>query len=388
MSFLSVKGIFKTLIGTVVLMVVVSLVIEMINMSISSIQMTQMAKIACRQSAVLLSQETYKQRLGADGSGGSEGTTFMADVQNIDDVKYIGGDYYPGSDARSIYDAMYKNNNDFKNWVKSSEIAGNWDSIELISLGLWHQRNSIGDEYAPDMPSSMDEASLKRYTRSITADAYVDVMMTPLNMGVPYLDKATLQKIFQWNLASIASDCNSDRIRPDESGNYCIYYNGFRVYADQAEIKNLVYKTYDLSDGADLEKFKYDTGIISNVGQTIDDLGFLGGADLGSSIGEDERKKICVVGIEYDIPIAYEGITPIRKIFDFIWDTEVAGFARQETGDTGFEGRDVHRSWSDTTATLHSGGFTGQAGTSGDENKAAQAGVLPVPGRLIYYIVR
>lgn len=384
MQLLSVKGIFRVLIGTIVLLTVISLVIEMINISISSIQLTQMAKISCRQAAVLLSQETYKERAGSGlpGLGSTAGSTFMDDVVTIDGAQYISGRFYDGADAESIYANMYKNSSEFKEWLKSSQIAGKWDSIELIALGL-NGSNSIGDVANVSMPSDMsNQAALTRYSRWITAQAYSEVMMTPLNMGVPYLDKATLQRIFQWNLASIASDCNKDKIRLDESGRPCIYYNGFRIYADEATIENLDYKTYDAT-GAGYADFKYDTGIDAN------QLGFQSGVDLGSTVGTDERQSICVVGIEYKIEVAYEGITPIRKIFDFIWDNEVEGWEVQGTGQHGQVNRAPQQSWHDTRAELTSGGFGGTDLIDPSGNVVNPGfGVLPVPGRLMYYIVR
>lgn len=377
MSFLSVKGIFRTLVGTIVLLAVISLVIEMINLQISSIQLTQMSKIACRQSAVLLSQETYKERAGAGehGLGSAAGSTFMEDVEAIDGTNYVSGRYYTGLDAESIYNGMYTNSGEFQAWLKLPQIASKWDSIELMAWGLLG-KNNLGEEGTVSMPSSMDPGELTKYSRYITAQSYKEVMMTPLNMGVPYLDKTTLENIFKWNLASIASDCNPDNIRQDENGKYCIYYNGFRVYADQATIENLEYRTYDVSDSAKKAEFQHETGI------NPEQLGFAGGVDLGSTIGEDERKNICIVGITYNVPIAFEGVTPIRNIFDFIWDNEVEGWEVQETGAGGGYNRAPQQSWDDTTATLQTGGFNGHADTN------AAAGVLPVPGRLIYYIVR
>ena len=68
---MTVKGIFKVLLGTIIIMVVGSLALEMINITTTSLQLTQMSRIACRQAAVLFSQETYKDREYDSTAGGA-----------------------------------------------------------------------------------------------------------------------------------------------------------------------------------------------------------------------------------------------------------------------------------------------------------------------------
>lgn len=369
---MSVKGIFKALIGTVLLIVTSSLIIEMVNITISSLELTQLSRIACRQAAVLFSQETYKPR-----DGNSTGTTAMPDVETADGTKYVTGQFYEGGSPEDIYRGLYTSK--LATWLdrtpsnKSTKFREYWHNLELIDKSLNNRNMQL------NMPDYNDEAGLKNYTESLIAKSFTDVMMTPLNMGVPYLDTETMNRMFRWNMAQLASDCNSSLIRKDDrathnAGKYFVYYNGFRVYAQDGQITNLDYKVYEVDNG-DKNKFKRVTNIDS------DNLGFLYNyKDLG--IGDDERNNICIVGIEYKIPVSYEGITPLRTLVEFIWNYDVKGYAANEDPDNpGYTETGTH-SWSDETADLIAGGF------NGNSQHDASKGILPVPGKLIYYVVR
>lgn len=364
MSF-SVKTIFKALVGTVVIMVVSSLVIEMMNLTVVSLQLTQMSKMACRQSAVLFSQETYKQR---DAGAVAGGTVNLDAVRASDGSTYVEGNFYGvGLNAQQIYTKIYTSA-DFKAWVSGpAATKGHWKSIDLINVAL-NNPGSLTTTFPSNIMSPSYQSDIKKYTDSMLALNYKNVMMTPLNMGVPYMDKEVLNKIFKWNLAQIASDCNSDAIRRDDSGRNCIFYKGFRVYADQARITNIDYQVFDIENPSDLKEFKDLTHIDPDkLGYDDSLIQYLGGYD-----NDDERKRICVVALEYSIPIAYEGATPIKSIFNFVWEQDVAGLDGQQ-------GNDGNYTWNDATADLQSGGW--------GEN-TTPAGVLPVPGKLIYYVVR
>lgn len=362
---MTVKGIFKVLLGTIIIMVVGSLVLEMINITTTSLQLTQISRIACRQSAVLFSQETYKDREYDSTAGGSVN---MDPLPAADGTTYVEGNFYgEGKTPDEIYKSLYTSS-EFKKWLKSSAVAkGNWKSIDLINRAL-NEPGSLNVPFPTNVTAPNFESQMKEYNEAMTAKAYRDVMMTPLNMGVPYLDQATLQKIFRWNLTQMTSDCQPAAIRQDDNGAYCVYYKGFRVYADLATITNLEYRVYDIDNAKDLQDFRELTSIdATNLGYDDSLIEYLGGYE-----NDDERKRICVVGIEFNVPIAYEGITPVRSIFDWVWDQEAKGL-------DGEQSRQGDYSWNDTTADLNTGGFT---------RSTPEPGVLPVPMTLIYYVVR
>lgn len=360
---MSVKTIFKVLFGTILALVLGAFIVEMINISVVSLQLTQLSKIACRQAAVLFSQETYKQRGEGEVAGGSVN---MDDVKTTDGTTYAPGNFYgEGKTASEIYNSIYTSDV-FKSWLQSEDARkGNWESIELINRAL-NDAGSLVTEL-PGVEDADYEYQLEEYSKSMLAQSYADVLMTPLNMGVPYLDRNILQKMFQWNLSSIVSGCSSDVIVKDDGDesvrvddDYAISYNGFRVYGNEALITNLAYKVYDLSDGKDAEAFQTLTGIRKDY--LLED----------KYSDDDERQRICVVGIEYKVPMTYVGITPIRYIFNWAWNNEVEGLKGSSGGTDG-------KTWNSATAELVSGGFG---------NRVHEEGVLPVPGKLIYYIVR
>lgn len=366
---MSVKGIFKTLIGVVVLIVVSSLIIEMINITISALEINQISRIAARQAAVLFSQETYKSR-----DGDSSGTVGMQNSVAKDGSIYVSGEFYTGTSPEEIYKDLYENSSEFKDWAAHYE--SNWNNVRLINLGL--QGIDINSISIPSGDASPDE--FKQYTDLLIANSYRQTLVTPLNMGVPYLDKDTVERIFRWNLAQMASDCNQDMIRNDpdstHTGNY-VYYNGFRLWASEATITNIEYQVFDITNSSDLDKFKRITHI-----NDVENLGYLDGIDIAEEIlgvGAEERSKICVVGIEFKVPISYEGITPLRKIVEFIWNYDVQGFTDAAEG-SNHTPRTNTNSWTDEKVDLESGGMNGSNRSDG--------GTLPVPGKLIYYIVR
>ena len=361
---MSVKTIFKTLIGTIVIMVAGSLVVEMMNLTVVSLQSTNISKLACKQAAILFSQETYKERTDASG-GTAGGSVGMSDSLTADATLYVDGNFYGvGRSAEDIYNSIYTSS-DFKAWMLTPEVAhGHWKSIDLINRAI-NNPSSL----TMSLPASATDAQMNDYIDSMLAKSYRDVLMTPLNMGVPYLDADILQHMFQWNLAQIASDCNSNAIRTDDSGQYCIYYKGFRVYADEARITNIDYQVFDIDNAAEKQKFSELTHIdTDNLGFDDSLINYMGGYT-----NDDERKRICVVALEFSVPIAYEGVTPIRNLANFAWNEEVAGL------DGNGDNQSVGTHWNDMKADLESGGWG---------NSTTPAGVLPVPGKLIYYVVR
>ena len=65
---MEVKGIFKTLIGTMVIIVMTSVIIEMFNLNTSSYMVNQYVRLAAEQTCSLFTQETYKSPDGISGS--------------------------------------------------------------------------------------------------------------------------------------------------------------------------------------------------------------------------------------------------------------------------------------------------------------------------------
>ena len=358
---MSVKGIFKTLIGTIMFIVLSFIIIEIFNVSITSMQLNHITKISAKQACILLSQETYKQK--DDGTGGSSAVHPITDLNGS---IYVSGNLYNGNTPDEIYTNMYTSS-EFKQWMETDAVQkGNWKSLQILNaaLNVPGSTDVEAPTYNPEMSDESYDREMDKFSDSQMAKTYKEVMITPLNMGVPYLDKDTLQNIFRWNTAALMALGDKESIKQDSHGQRYVSFSGFRVYADEANIIDLEYRVYDLTMPSDRLAFRNITGI------DPDNLGFEFNAEyLGTAT--DERQRVCLVGVRYSVPMAYEGITPIRKAFDFTMGYSVKGL------DANIEA--TNETWNDSKADLASGGFDGTDGLSN---------VLPVPGKLIYYIIR
>jgi len=333
---MTVKTIFKILLASMVLPVLSFLVIEFYNVSSVSGEIGRLTNTAAYQAAVLFNQESYK--VGA-GAGSYNGLGNQKSVVDEFGEVYISGKFYSGETPYDVYKNIYRSR-DFREWI-SHEVHQVWRNIYLVDLYLnwtWYD----------------DEDG--REGRFLA-----ESLMTPSNMGVPYLNKDIVSKMFRWNLAELFSGGKPQNIKKDRQGRMYSSYNGYRVYAQDASITNLEYRVYDLLTTSGRSGFMAAT----NVDPSDRIVGM--GAD-------DERRYVAVVGIEYSVPMSYEGITPIKRAFEFVWNTEVEGL-------NGKSQRDVNTTqvWSEAVADFESGGFSGNT---------ALEGVLPLPGKLIYFILR
>lgn len=348
---MTVKTIFKVLIGTTILIVVSALTIEYFNIATTAMQIRQISNIACEQASILFSQETYKRRE-------TSGSINMSPVLDGGGNEFVSGKFYNSISADSIYTEIYTSD-EFKKWCESSAaIKGNWESIKIINLALNNSNRQYNNE------TNYGETDVNKLAKS-----YREVLMTPLNMGIPYLDKTTVDRMFKWNITKILSNCDSDLITPaneSTTGEAYVRFKGFKVFTARARITNLEYKVFNLNDNSERAEFKNITNIDpTNIGFDTDIVT----GDLSS----DERSRICLVGITYNVPMAYEGITPLKSIIAYVWDTKVKGVNSNTDRSNAIE----YRFNDNAIGNMTSGGLRGDT-----------TGVLPVPGQLIYYIVR
>ena len=88
----------------------------------------------------------------------------------------------------------------------------------------------------------------------------------------------------------------------------------------------------------------------------------------------EERERICVLGINYKLDVAYIGVTPMRRIFGYV-QRKVTGWGGTARG-TGVANPLVHSEFT-------GGGLDGLASKVKDNY-----GNLPMTGKCNYYIVR
>lgn len=349
---MSVKTIFKVLIGTIVVIVITSIVLEVYNIKITAFQISQITKLACKQACELFAQESYKQY---NSNGVMGGATKFYDVYDSGGNLYVSGNFYKYNSPEAVYNSLYRSS-DFRNWLNSEVVRkGDWYNLKVLVKVL-------------DSPDDLEiDEDSEDYEEILLGMLYKERMMTPMNLGIPYLDMETVERIFKWNVAQLFSNCNSDSILIDDLGNPYVSFNGFRVYADRARIINIEYRTYDLSDSSEKKEFIRLTNL------DPDKLGIKYDGNLSDLIksNEDERNRVCIAGIRYLVPVAYEGISPIKNIFNYVWNKEVEGI-------NGNSGRSTTLQWNDVQGYLEGGGF--------GEN--IPDGVLPLSTKLLFYVVR
>ena len=352
-----VSSIFKTLIGTVVVIVLSSLLVELYNIQVTTLNLRTLSKIAAQQSCDLFAQETYKTRSTGgtvDMSNISYGAGYTDDGQYHAGWVYFNESMYPSVNAESNWRALYTKSEykDFVNTYKDKFLA-----LEILDDALdpsFSERTDVLKWGTVDLD----------YERNKLAATYKDNLYTPLNLGITYLDEDTVQRIYRWNLIQLLTNCDTDNIHVDSSGEPYIMYKGFRVYARDAEIE-ISYKTYNLDNISERNSFAKLTGIEhpEKLIKTNDDT--LSGSKY------EEFRTICVAEIQYKVPVSYIGITPIQKVCEFTWNKRVRGMeANAPAASTD--------RWSNNTEDL----------IGGKQGQGVTGVTLPAYGKLVYYVVR
>lgn len=270
------KSIFKIIIGTIVAMVISVLIIEYINVELSAMQLTQLTDMSIRQACEFFSQETYKQE--------RNNFTGMLDIKDENGNIAVDGNIYSGMSDTDIYGSLYTTN-DFKEFIDSFQ--GNWKEFDLMT----------------QIPETEEEFYMQ--------EVYADNLMTPLNLGITYLDKDALTKITRWNIASLLSNGSKSAFKDIGGLRPYVVYKGFRIYLNEISITDITYKVFNITNATEAEEFRQQTNI-----EPI---------NLGITDPSDDRAKICIADIHYDIRVAYEGITFLKQIAEFTWNNRVEG---------------------------------------------------------------
>lgn len=356
---LSVKGVFKTLIGTMLLIVFSSLFVEYINITATTTFMNGMMSRSVEKSCDYFAQETYKND-GADG-----------DVPSIVDSNgntFCSGAFYTAG-KEETYRSLYGTDSAFADWynseystnMKAQAGTGNkplWLNLEILAKGLKLNTGSL---------TSGDTALGK---------SYVENMMSPLNLGIPYLDKDTVTKIAQWNLTYNLSEGFNSRLHMNETENVSgntvalrpyVMYHGFRVFTKDLEINSIDYEVYDIRTKAGRDNFEDKTNMLA--------AQLYGGEDendIANIANLDERAYIGVATINYTVPMQYVGVTPMRSIINFVQNkTAVKGYGSMENQTAS----EVMKTWTNKkTETTYS--------------SKANVQNMAIKNKLVYYIVR
>lgn len=420
---MSVKTIFKTIIGTIVVIIMISLCIELFNVNVSGLQIKTACNISTKQSAELFTQETYKGE-GDINSYTEAKSSNMKDVKAADGTVYISGNFYGNSTiVASIWNKLYgPSNSTFKSVctlnkgssvtstvnVGGSNKAVNY-KYKYSSPNIVYTDNKVGSRYIhqtyPWSPyknqntlisvykelgqlyAGLHEPSIdsvasqtitfqdyKSNAIKVTQKSYASnakkmrsKFYTPVNVGFPYFDAEVVNKIFQWELAMVLSNGLSDGIVKDESGKYYVNYKGFRCYVQDAYISDFEY--YIIDTGTDAAKLRELTNINATSLRNVD-------ISAGGT-GTLDNRYVTVVNIKYKIPIAYQGISPLKNIVEYAWNNEV-------NGQTGSSVNPLETDRSSMTG-------TGQYNLNPEymtNNTAPTNGALSTMGEIYYVLVR
>lgn len=350
---MSVKTIFKTLIGTIAIMIISAVIVEFFNVSTVSMQLRQVSKMAAKQSCVLFTQETYKE----NNNGGAVN---MQDIIAADNTCYVTGNFYGTSSAQDIWKSIYATQ-DFRNFCTmtvKTDLSTSTMQERFPDLAVMQKASSLANGGSIS-DSDSDKAKAMMFKNNL---------YTTSNLGIPYLDKEITNKIFKWNLTKVLAGNNSASIQSDDSGEHFVNYKGFRCYTADAEITNYDYRVYNLATTEGQQEFKNVTGLKVVAKGTAGD-----GIKIDFSDKNNRNYFVTVVGIEYNMPVSYQGITPLKNIFDYAWRAEVKGLSDEEpqakTGNSPWTGYNEQN--------MTSGGIEGSDNSS-----------LKTTGKLIYTLIR
>jgi hypothetical protein len=160
----------------------------------------------------------------------------------------------------------------------------------------------------------------------------------------------------------VLSAGNPDMVitNPADGSNPYVVYKGFRIYYNSIYVDNPSYRAYDLFNATDKKDFEKLTN--------IDTDRYI----LNARINEnDERRYVVVASMKYKVRVGYEGITPIKRLFQWVVNT----------GDD--ERFDTNR-WQGET-TLSRAGARNEDFFGSGLNYDSSVGV---GNKIIYYIIR
>lgn len=456
---MEVKTVFKVLIGTIVLIVMGCLVVELFNVKVNSAKVRMQIDQASELALDYYSQETYKN-LGNGGTGN------MPAILNCDGSVYVDGNFYPTGTLEQVYNTMFLDNwatytnglyelsmmdmagnhanwayirgyngadfyyakvtdfpdknhtmfelypdemsvmipdvygthpigNRSKNMVPTLQIYSPYyhyypygnhlvDTIpfsilsdnmsqgirdvsdEHVYLGRdgtrmafanknflsmsWYMLNSgsVGGNWVrtdSDRYISLDRVSEGIHfnfiggTNTYNLGEYIAKnCVTPLNQGIPYFDATALNKLFRYQLVCMLTESNNgaitgsnnESIRKDENGQYCIKVDGFCIYADRAKITELDYRVYDVRFQDQRRKIEDLTGTFI-YGKEELVAGFNPNTQDGINAETLNCPFVFIVDIKYDVPMAYEGLTGFRRVFNFATSRHADGYGQFQT---------------------------------------------------------
>lgn len=349
-----VKSIAKWWLAAFSFVIVSFIIVEFLNIASTSYQLHNIARISIKKSCDLFSQETYKRD--------DAQTIITPNVRGLNGVT-VSGSFYGGLDEKeAIYNNLYQS-------TSFSQFMGRFGS-EYRALNAMYKGMTSYD------PDDLESAAGKFYAESL---------VTPINMGVTYLDEKVIHDMFKWHITTFLVGGSYDEgthlynLLTDDGdgrGPY-VFYKGYRVYLDdfagfQVKIKD--YHVFDTTTQKDaFKKYTNMDADTLNHRRLDSDASF-------SSDWVDERNKICVAELTYQLPMDYTGVTPLKRVMKFFQKVPQSDDVRGSR----YRGITNQWSWNDSEYLNTVQQFTG----GGLDKDASDKKINGTTGRLTYFIVR
>lgn len=413
---MSVGRIFGYILATIAFLVFAPLVIEYLNLTASSVFMTGILRQSVQNACNYFAQETYKRPTGIN-------TGDAYPIKAADGTSVLSGNFYGSGNEQDIYNELYGSGSPFRYWFNGATASSGSHAIiyESTEMNKWKNLNMVAAARGDSLGTATNVSSIEK---SI-GKQYIDDMMTPLNLGIPYMDATVLEKIAKWNLVATLSEGKSQNIQTQNTyknrtengigtngiavkddkavdikdngstsvtagnntytgfqlsgeGNdeWFVQYKGYRVYFNEFKVNHIYYLVYDLgtSDGklvgakpAGLGDSRYDS--LKN----LFDQDMV--KRLYKNIGKnssDERKYFCIAVVDYSVPMFYYGITNLYRTISYASSFDVNGFTNNASDQAPSEDNSEMQDHGNTM----------------DEFTSKNSGATPFNNRVMYYITR
>ena len=350
----SIKSIFKILILVAIIPVIACAGIEWFNVYSNSYKLKPLINISIDQAAKMFSEESFclggnLEDLFPTLRGKDTPETPEARLTCID--KLFGGYTAP----TDIYDYLM---NDSPTSIKDFAFNTHGDIVDENGTRVYNADAPAG--IFQNLGLIVDETSP-------IGEVYRENLATPMNLGIPYLNDGTIKVMASWNMAQLLNtdgksadlsvsshmkttlqnmiyddgvdDDDDDGIDAADVGASCFMrWNGYRVYMTDLQVK-VTYELLNMSTSEGGERFEELTHVSRKV---FDSSHLMSGAN---------EKYAVVAKIHYSVPIAYEGVTPWRKYYQWIFNG-AWGEGHKAGGRTGFQNAMQGTAYTPAAATM------------------------------------
>lgn len=359
---MTVKTIFKVLIGSIVVPSCGFVLVESYNLMAVSNQVQNMEKVAAREACALFVQESYSRLQPPDNLLYSDGTVYYDTKDNFmatmfrDPVpsQYCQLDYSnPSSPKPPVY---------VQNWMKKyimepTSLGNGFGKVNTVVHSDADVTMKLKDVYysgqllesaykhtvANDWDTTLAGAKITDWNAANVDDQiqynidmsrannYANLYYTPANVGIPYIHEGAASSIFEYNLAALFSEYNPDRLRnyyysdmysntdagstvsTGYSKNGYVAYKGWQIYTNQSLIYDVTYDTYDIRTDRGKKKLQAVTSvdadnIIANIKPEY---------KANGSVITDPY-YVTVAHVNYVVPVRYEGVTPLKRVIAWL----------------------------------------------------------------------